>query len=70
MIGILVINLIIHLIISSSEILVPRSISQTNHHLLIINGHGSHVTLEATQQTQDFGLVIPLLTPINMFFNL
>jgi hypothetical protein len=53
---ILVINLIIHLIISSSEILVPRGISQTNHHLLIINGHGSHVTLEATQQAQNFGL--------------
>jgi hypothetical protein len=31
-------------------------ISQTNHHLLILDGHGSHVTLEATKQALDFGL--------------
>jgi hypothetical protein len=62
---ILVINLIIHLIISSSEILVPRGISQTNHHLLIINGYGSHMTLKAMQHAQDFGLdmvIIPFHT--------
>jgi hypothetical protein len=30
--------------------------SQINYHLLILDGHGSHVTLKATQQAQEFGL--------------
>jgi hypothetical protein len=67
---ILVINLIIYLIISSNEILIPIGISQTNHHLVIINGHGSHVTLEATQQAQDFGLdmvIVPSHTYEHVF---
>jgi hypothetical protein len=27
-----------------------------NHHLLILDGHGSHVSLEAIKQVQQFGL--------------
>ncbi len=27
---------------------IPSGISQANHHMLILNGHGSHVTLEET----------------------
>ncbi len=34
---------------------IPSGISQTNYHLLILNGHGSHVTLEAIEQAQEFG---------------
>jgi len=33
---------------------IPSGISQTNHHLLILDG--SHVTLEAIEQVMDFGL--------------
>jgi hypothetical protein len=40
--------------------LIKRSIlnelSLTNRHLLIINGHGSHVTLEAIERAKDIGL--------------
>jgi hypothetical protein len=36
--------------------LVPSGISQTNCHLLILDGHGSHVTLKAIEQAMDFGL--------------
>jgi len=36
--------------------LVLGGISQTNCHLLILDGHGSHVTLEAIEQVMDFGL--------------
>jgi hypothetical protein len=35
---------------------ILSGISQTNHHLLILDGHGSHVTLKAIKQTMDFGL--------------
>jgi hypothetical protein len=28
----------------------------TNRHLLILDGHGSHVTLETIEQAQEFGL--------------
>jgi len=35
---------------------IPSGISQTSHHLLIMDGHGSHVTLEAIEQAQEFGL--------------
>jgi hypothetical protein len=35
---------------------IPCGISITNHHLLIINNHGSHVILESIEQTQAFGL--------------
>jgi hypothetical protein len=31
-------------------------ISQSNRHLLILNSHGSHGTLEAIGQAQTFGL--------------
>jgi hypothetical protein len=30
--------------------------SPSNHLLLILNGHGSHVSLEAIEQVQQFGL--------------
>jgi hypothetical protein len=35
---------------------VLDGISQIHCHLLILDGHGSHVTLKTTQQTQEFGL--------------
>jgi hypothetical protein len=35
---------------------VPSGISLSNRHFLIIDGHGSHVTLEAIEQAQTFGL--------------
>jgi hypothetical protein len=28
----------------------------SNHHLLILDGHGSHVNLEVIEQVQQFGL--------------
>jgi hypothetical protein len=34
---------------------VQGGISQTNHHLLILDGHGSHVTLKAIEQAMAFG---------------
>jgi len=37
--------------------------SPSNHHLLILNGHGSHVSLQAIKQVQQFGLdMITLLS--------
>jgi hypothetical protein len=50
-------------------------ISQINHHLLILDRHGSHVTLEAIEQMLEFGLdmvTLPFhtshaLTPLNVF---
>jgi hypothetical protein len=52
----------------------PISISQINMHLLILNGHGSHVTFEVMGQAQKFGLdmvILPLhtshpLQPLNV----
>jgi len=35
---------------------IPGGISQTNCHLLILDGHGSHVTLKALEQAMAFGL--------------
>ncbi len=35
---------------------IVGGISQTNCHLLILNGHRSHVTLKAIEQAQVFGL--------------
>jgi hypothetical protein len=35
---------------------IPSKISITNRHMLILDGHGSHVTLEAIEQAQEFGL--------------
>jgi hypothetical protein len=35
---------------------IPSGISQTNHHLLVLDGHGSHVTLKALKQAMTFGL--------------
>jgi len=40
-------------------------ISQTNRHLHILDGHGSHVTLETIEQAKKFGLdmiILPLHT--------
>jgi hypothetical protein len=31
-------------------------VSFTNRHLLILDGHGNHVTLEAIKHAQEFGL--------------
>jgi hypothetical protein len=33
----------------------PSGIYITNKHLLILDGHGSHVTLEAIEQVKKFG---------------
>jgi hypothetical protein len=42
-----------------------------NDHLLILDGHGSHVTLEAIEQTQQFGLnMMTLPSNTSMPFNL
>jgi hypothetical protein len=54
--------------------LVLSGISLTNKHLLILNGHGYHVTLEAIEQAQAFGLdmitlpshTIHALQPLNV----
>jgi hypothetical protein len=35
-------------------------IFQSNHHLLVLNKHDSHVTLEAIKQTQPIVLAIAL----------
>jgi hypothetical protein len=37
---------------------IPSGISPSNRHLLILDGHGSHVSLEAIEQVQQFGLDI------------
>ncbi len=35
---------------------IPGGAFFTNQHLLVLDGHGNHVTLETIKQTQDFGL--------------
>jgi creatinine amidohydrolase/Fe(II)-dependent formamide hydrolase-like protein len=41
---------------------IASGFSQTNHHLLILNGHGSHVmTLETIKQAQAFKLDMIIL---------
>jgi hypothetical protein len=35
---------------------IPSGISLTNRHLLILDGHGSHVTFAAIEQAKGFGL--------------
>jgi hypothetical protein len=35
---------------------LPNENFQTNRHLVILDGHGSHVTLEAIKQAHQFGL--------------
>jgi hypothetical protein len=35
---------------------IPKDIFQSKLHLLVLDGGGSHVTLEAIKQTQQFGL--------------
>jgi hypothetical protein len=37
---------------------IPSGISITNRHLLILDGHGFHVTFQAIEQVQEFGLDI------------
>jgi hypothetical protein len=34
----------------------PSGVSLTNRHLLILNGHGNHVTLEAIEHAKDIEL--------------
>jgi hypothetical protein len=36
-------------------------LSLTNQHLLVLDGHGSHITLERVEQAQDFGLDMIIL---------
>jgi len=42
--------------LSFSKRSIPGRISLTNRHLLIVDGHSSHVTLEAIEQAHEFGL--------------
>jgi hypothetical protein len=35
---------------------IPGGISPSNYHLLALDGHGSHVNLEAIEHAQQFGL--------------
>jgi hypothetical protein len=35
---------------------VLSGVSLTNQHLLVLDGHGSHVILEAIKHAQEFGL--------------
>lgn len=39
---------------------IPGGVFQSNHHLLVLNRHDSHVTLEAIKQTQPMVLAITL----------
>jgi hypothetical protein len=44
---------------------IPSGMSITDRHLLILDGHGSHVTFEVIEQVQEFGLdmiTLPLHT--------
>ncbi len=36
--------------------LVPSGVSLNNQHLLILDGHGNHVTLKVIEHAKDFGL--------------
>jgi hypothetical protein len=36
--------------------LIPSGVSLTNRHLLIMDGHGNHVILEAIEHAKDIGL--------------
>jgi hypothetical protein len=49
-------NIFIQGILVILQNLVSSGISQSNTHLLILDGHGSHVTLEEIGQAQTFGL--------------
>jgi hypothetical protein len=40
---------------------ILNAISITNRHLLILDGHGSHITLETIEQAQKFGLDMIIL---------
>jgi hypothetical protein len=40
---------------------VLGGVSFTNKHLLVLDGHGSHVTLEAISQAQEMGLNMIIL---------
>jgi len=40
---------------------VSSNVSLTNRHVLIIDGHGSHVTLEVILQAQEMGLYMIIL---------
>jgi hypothetical protein len=40
---------------------IPSGMSITNQHLLILDSHGSHVTLEAIEQAHEFGLDMIIL---------
>jgi hypothetical protein len=49
---------------------VPCGIFLTNFHLLIMDGHGSHVILKAMEQVQQIGLnIITLFFTHHMFSN-
>jgi hypothetical protein len=35
---------------------VPNGMSMTNRHLLVLNSHGSHITVKVVEQAHEFGL--------------
>jgi len=44
---------------------IPSGISITNRHMLILDGHGSHVTLEEIKQAQKVGYEYSTFTYIS-----
>ncbi len=45
---------------------ILSDITKYNQHQLILDEHGSHVTLEAIKQAQEFGLYVVML-PFHIF---
>jgi hypothetical protein len=43
-------------VLSFFKKLVLGGISSSNYHLLALDGHGSHVSLEAIEHAQQFGI--------------
>jgi len=71
-------NFIFKKLLSFFKKLIPCGISLNNRHLLMLNGHGSHVTLKVIERTQKLWLdmiILPLHTshvfqPLNVaYFN-
>jgi len=48
---------------------IPSGMSLNNQHLLILDGHGNHVTLEVIEQAKEFGLNMITL-PLNTSYAL
>jgi hypothetical protein len=57
----LVISFLFKELLSFFKRSIPSGISLTNKHSFILDGHGFHVTLEAIEQAQAFGLYMIFL---------